>query len=348
MNTDENTSSFPCPPEPLDLRSLGEAGCAKAEAAPLLSLTDHAAGLCRRYESLQSSPHTIIRLRQALRLFVAYMEDHHDVTTADAITLENVHAFQAHLSQRFTAKGLPWKPASINTVIKAVRPFLDYLHDLGFITRDLTRHLRYIREPHLLPHSVLTHAQVRQLMRKIDTGTPTGVMDRAAIELLYSSGIRVGELEGLALTDLDLEHGVARVIGKGRRERFVPIGKTALKWLTSYIRGVRPYMLQGSQTNAVFVNTAGQPLTQCRMRGRIHEYADDLDLTISVTPHTFRRSCTSEMIKGNANLYHVKQLLGHKSFETLNHYAKLDITDLRKTHERCHPREREDGGSGLA
>jgi site-specific recombinase XerD len=332
MNTDETFSfnGLSLPDMPPDVASPG----AK-------SLVDLAGDLARHYESLQSSPHTIIRLRQALRLFVAYMAEHHYVSTADAVTLEHVHAFQAHLSQRFTAKGLPWKPASINTVIKAVRPFLDYLHDLGFIPRDLAKHLQYIREPHLLPHSVLTHAQVRQLMRKIDTGTPGGVMDRAAIEMLYSSGIRVGELEGLALTDVDLDLGIARVMGKGRKERFVPIGKTALKWLTSYIRGVRPYLVRNSQTNAIFVNTDGKPLRQDRIRARIHEYAAGLDLAISVTPHTFRRSCTSEMIKGNANLYHVKQLLGHKSFETLNHYAKLDITDLRKTHERCHPREKD-------
>ena len=343
MNTDDTSSFQPQTDPPLEDSCLSLPEAAEAAASiPALTLADHAAGLCKRYESWQSSPHTIIRLRRALRLFIAYLDDHHNVSTADAVTLEHVHAFQAHMSQRFTAKGLPWKPISINTVIKAVRPFLDYLHELGYITRDLSRHLQYIREPHLLPHSVLTHAQVRLLIRKIDTGTPTGVMDRAAIELLYSSGIRVGELEGLALTDVDLEQGIARVIGKGKKERFVPIGKTALKWLTSYIRGVRPYLARDSQTNAVFVNADGKPLRQDRIRARIHEYAAGLDLAISVTPHTFRRSCTSEMIKGNANLYHVKQLLGHKSFETLNHYAKLDITDLRKTHERCHPREKDD------
>ena len=310
------------------------------------SLSDLAGDLADHYEALQSSPHTIIRLKSALRLFIAYMEEHHGVTTADAVTLDHVDAFQAHLSQRFTAKGLPWKPASINTVIKAVRPFLDYLHEHGYLTRPLAKHLEYIREPHLLPHSVLTHAQVRKLIRKIDTTTPGGVMDRAVIELLYTSGIRVGELELLTLPDVDLENGVARVMGKGRKERFVPIGKTALKWLTSYIKGVRPYMLRGNQTNAVFVNANGQPLKQDRVRARVHEYAGQLDFDIPVTPHTFRRSCTSEMIKGNANLYHVKQLLGHKSFETLNHYAKLDITDLRKTHERCHPREKEEPFNG--
>jgi site-specific recombinase XerD len=78
------------------------------------------------------------------------------------------------------------------------------------------------------------------------------------------------------------------------------------------------------------------------LRQRVREYAAGLGLDFAVTPHTFRRSCTSEMIKSNANLYHIKQLLGHNSFETLNHYAKLDITDLQKTHARCHPRERDE------
>jgi site-specific recombinase XerD len=306
------------------------------------TLSGHAEDLYAHYKALQSSPHTVSRLKRAVVYFVAYMEEHHNVEAPDAVTLEHIHAFQAHLAQRFTFKGLPLKPATVNTIIKGVRPFLDFLYEYGYLTRPLAKHLRYIREPHLLPHSVLTHTQVRKLIRLIDTTTPAGIMDRAAIELLYSSGIRVGELEGLVLSDLDLEHGVARVMGKAKKERFVPIGKTALKWVTSYIRGIRPFMAKGEQTNVVFVNTHGKPLTQERFRGRLREYTGQLDIEVPITPHTFRRSCTTEMIKGNANLYHVKQLLGHQSFETLNHYAKLDITDLKKTLERCHPREKDD------
>jgi len=180
-------------------------------------------------------------------------------------------------------------------------------------------------------------------MRKIDTTTPVGIRDRAAIELLYSSGIRIGELESLTLQDVDLERGVARVVGKGRKERYVPIGKTALKWLSSYIRGVRSFLLiTGRDCEAVFINQAGRPLSQHTMRDRVRDYGRQLGLDIRITPHTFRRSCTTEMIKSNANLYHVKQLLGHSSFETLNRYARLDITDLRRTHTKCHPREHDD------
>jgi integrase/recombinase XerD len=277
-----------------------------------------------------------------LSVFLEYLANHHHVTTADALLMSHIHGFQAFLSQRLTKDRLPLKASSINTTIKAVRVFLELLHEYGYIHRPLAKYISYIKEPQLLPRSVLNHGQVRQLMRKINTGTPAGIRDRAAIELLYSSGIRVGELESLTLTDLDLEHGVARVIGKGRKERFVPVGKTALKWLTSYIRGVRPYLARGGKANAVFLTEQGAPFPQHAMRQRVREYAASLGLDFAITPHTFRRSCTSEMIKSNANLYHVKQLLGHKSFETLNHYAKLDITDLQKTHERCHPREHDE------
>ena len=295
-----------------------------------------------RYRGLQASHHTIARQKGALKVFIEYLDERHRVLTPDVLMLEHIHDFQAHLSQRLTRSGMPWKPASINTVIKAVRPFLDMLHEYGYLRRPLAKHLKYIKEPQLLPTSVLTHAQVRKLLRKIEVNTSIGIRDRAALELLYSSGIRIGELEGLRLQDIDLDRAVARVLGKGSKERYVPIGKTALKWLTSYIKGVRPFMLKGSRTDAVFLNANGEPLRQDRIRARIHDYGRQLGLDIPITPHTFRRSCTSEMIKSNANLYHVKQLLGHENLDTLNRYAKLDITDLRKTHERCHPRERED------
>jgi len=307
------------------------------------TLEEYTEDLYERYRGLRSSPHTIARIKTALKIFVGYLEDEFRVRAPDAITLEHIHSFQSHLSTRLTKSGMPLKPRTINSVVKGVRPFLEMLYDYGLLRRVLTKHLQYVKVPDLLPASVLTHAQVKQLMRKIDTTSPVGIRDRAAIELLYSSGIRIGELECLKLQDIDIERGVARVIGKGRKERFVPIGKTAIKWLSSYIRGVRPFALTGHEdSDAVFINQAGSPLSQHTLRDRVRDYGRQLGLDIHITPHTFRRSCTTEMIKSNANLYHIKQLLGHKSFDTLNHYARLDITDLRKTHAKCHPREKDE------
>ena len=310
------------------------------------TLADLTEDLYERYRGLKSSPHTIARIKTALTIFLDFLADEHRVFTPEAITIEHLHSFQSHLSVRLTKSGLPMKPRSINSVVKGVRPFLEMLYEYGYLRRSIAKHLHYVKLPDLLPVSVLTHAQVKALMRKIDTTSPVGIRDRAAIELLYSSGIRIGELEALTLQDVDLDRGVARVIGKGRKERYVPIGKTALRWLSSYIRGVRPFQARVArsqqQTDAVFLNANGDPLHQHTLRDRVRDYGRQLGLDIPITPHTFRRSCTSEMIKSDANLYHVKQLLGHKSFETLNHYARLNIADLRKTHSKCHPREKDD------
>lgn len=307
------------------------------------TLHDLTEDLYDHYRGLRSSPHTIARIKTALKIFAVYMTNERRISTAEALTLEHIQAFQLHLSSRHTKSGLPLKPRSINSVVKGVRPFLELLYERGLLRRSLAKHLHYVKVPDLLPTSILTHAQVKQLIRKIDTATLAGIRDRAAIELLYSSGIRIGELEGLTLQDIDLERGVARVVGKGRKERYVPIGKTAIKWLTSYIRGVRSFTLIGhGDSEAVFINQAGGALSQHTLRDRIRVYGRQLGLDIRITPHTFRRSCTTEMIKSNANLYHVKQLLGHSSFETLNRYARLDITDLHKTHAKCHPREQDE------
>ena len=139
------------------------------------------------------------------------------------------------------------------------------------------------------------------------------------LEVLYSTGIRVGELLGLNVTDVDLDNATAVVLGKGNKQRVVPIGKTALRLLESYLKAVRPFLLSRADEPALFLNHAGQRMPY----------------------HTFRRSCTTELIRAGANLYHVKELLGHEDLETLKHYTKLTIEDLKATHARCHPREQE-------
>ena len=130
-------------------------------------------------------------------------------------------------------------------------------------------------------------------------------------------------------------------MGKGRKERIVPVGKTALRYLESYVKAVRPFLVRGKTDNALFLTAEGERLPYRRLLKIVHKYTDNMDLNVTVTPHTFRRSCTTELIRGNANIYHVKELLGHESLDTLKHYAKLNITDLKKTHARCHPREKD-------
>ena len=166
---------------------------------------------------------------------------------------------------------------------------------------------------------------------------------RTMLEILYSSGIRIGELLGLNMQDVDFNNGTALVTGKGRKQRVVPIGRTALKYLEGYIKAVRPHQVKDKADKAIFIDEMGRRMPYFTFRKRLVESAEKLGLDVHVTAHLFRRSCTTELLRGGAGMYHVKELLGHESLDTLKHYAKLTITDLKQTHRKCHPREKDDG-----
>ena len=254
--------------------------------------------------------------------------------------------------QRRTAKGLPLKASTVNTYNDKVRGFLRYLVRHGYLQRGYVEQLDYVKAPQLLPTSVLTHAQVRGLLARIDTRTAAGHRDRTMLEVIYSTGIRAGELLALDVGHVDIPNATMLVHGKGGKERMVPVGRTALRFLGSYLVGVRPFLLArrvlgrngGSapvDEQALFLTSRGTRVSYPRLLEYVHRYAESADIPVNVTPHTFRRSCTTELIRSGANMYHVKDLLGHESLETLKHYARLTITDLKRTHKKCHPRERD-------
>ena len=122
----------------------------------------------------------------------------------------------------------------------------------------------------------------------------------------------------------------------------VPIGRTALRFLETYIKAVRPYFLANRNETAVFLNRFGGKPSYHTLQGIIRYHVQHLSPAILVTAHTFRRSCATELLRGGANVYHVKDLMGHESLETMRHYARLTVVDLKKTHEKCHPRERDE------
>jgi len=175
----------------------------------------------------------------------------------------------------------------------------------------------------------------------IRTNTGEGYRNRAMLELLYSTGIRANELLRLNLADIDQVHKTALINGKGKKQRMVPIGKTALRYLETYIRAVRPFLIKNNSEKALFLNSQGNRLSYERFRCIVLTVSEQAGINEHVTAHTFRRSCTTELIRSGANMYHVKELLGHESLDTLKHYARLTITDLKKTHRKCHPREKD-------
>ncbi len=273
--------------------------------------------------------------------FVRWARRKRHVGTADQLNRAHLDAWTVHLAAYRTAKGLPLKPSSVNKHIESVRGFLHWLAARAVIPAVLVNALDYIREPRLLPASVLRHAQIKALSKTIAATTVTGLRDRAIVEFLYSTGIRAGELCALDVADIDFENALALINGKGNKQRMVPIGKTALRLLKRYLHGVRPRFAPAPDEHALWLNAHGTRLRYHTLLLRVHRQAVGANLPAHVTPHTFRRSCTTELIRGGANLWHVKELLGHENFDTLHHYTRLTILDLKKTHARCHPRERQ-------
>ncbi|MCK5802714.1 MAG: tyrosine-type recombinase/integrase [Lentisphaeria bacterium] len=292
--------------------------------------------------SLNHSPATIRTFRTNIGYFLAWLERYYRVNTADRLRKAHLYAYQKHLDRHRTRRGLPLKPNSINSRVKAVKALLRWLHERNYVTTHLDRYLRYLKIPSFLPTSVLTHAQVRKEIGRIDTTHTIGYRDRTILELLYSTGIRAGELVGTQLPDVDLEHACATVTGKGNKQRIVPLGRTALRVLETYIKAVRPFTFKERVSQALFFNRRGRPLNQKNLNDMIAARSGSSKIAVHYTPHTFRRSCATELIRNNANPYHVKELLGHESIESLKPYTKLTIIDLKKTHAKCHPRERDE------
>jgi len=264
----------------------------------------------------------------------------HGVVTIEMLRRAHLNGWQHHLKIRRTEKGFPLKPRSINKKIENMTGFLKYLYTDGYIQKRTLDALEYVKEPKRLPTGVLKNAEMKKMLGKIDTSGIKGYRDRAILELMYSCGLRAGEIVNLNVEDVDFTNALAKVTGKGNKERMVPIGKTALRFLETYIKAVRSFMLTDGPKEALFINSIGKRLKYHTLRILVHQHAQQAKLKEHITTHSFRRSCATELIRGGANLYHVKDLLGHEDLQSLKHYTKLTINDLRKTHAKCHPRER--------
>ena len=296
--------------------------------------------MLEQVEAIRGSHNSIRQSRYVNLAFLRWLEESWRVSTPDGLRRSTMEAYQIHLAG-LTVKGRPLNPKSINKQICLVKNLLKYLSSHGYVPAHLEVGLQYVKEPKLLPGSVLIHDQARQMLESVGTDTSLGYRDRTLLELMYTSGIRAGELVGMDVGHVDFPNGVARVLGKGEKERITPIGKTALKFLENYIKGVRPFLISETDEQALFLNLRGKRITYCALLKLVHAHARRSKMPVNVTPHTFRRSCTTELIRSGAGMYHVKELLGHESLATLKHYAKLTINDLKQEHLRCHPRERD-------
>ncbi|MCF7689352.1 MAG: tyrosine-type recombinase/integrase [Cephaloticoccus sp.] len=274
-----------------------------------------------------------------VRRFLRWQQESHGITTADRLTAPHLEAWVRHYASGSTRKGMPRKATTISKQFQCDRVFIQWLGKVGMVPQRMFELIPKVKLPYRLPTGVLTHRQMEKFLGLVDTTNPAGWQFRTMLEFLYTSGVRADELLGLNTISLDLANRTARIMGKGSKERIVPFGETARRYLETYLRSIRPLLLRDPAEAAVWLTREGARIPYYTFRRQLVELSNRAKLPVEVTAHTFRRSFTTELIRGGANIYHVKELLGHESLETLKAYTKLTIVDLKKTHGRCHPRE---------
>jgi integrase/recombinase XerD len=229
------------------------------------------------------------------------------------------------------------RPRTSARLLSSLKRFYGYATQAELIESDPTALLDSPKIGRSLPKS-LTEEQVEELLRAPSVDTALGLRDRAMLETLYATGLRVSELVGLTMSQLGLQQGVVRVIGKGNKERLVPLGEEALVWLQRYLDGARSSLVKRHATDAVFATARGMAMTRQAFWHNLKRYARIAKIRGSLSPHTLRHAFATHLLNHGADLRVVQMLLGHSDLSTTQIYTHVARERLKQLHAKHHPR----------
>jgi integrase/recombinase XerD len=277
------------------------------------------------------SRNTLDSYRRDLTKFAAWLEKQRDASILQT-THGDVQGYLAYLVVEQKAK-----PSSTGRNISSLKRLFRYLLRQGKITADPTLQIDTPKLPRNLPKS-LTEQDVEQLLNAPDVQTPLGLRDRAMFEVLYATGLRVSELVTLRITQVSMDMGVVRVMGKGSKERLVPLGEESLDWLRRYLAEGRTVLLAGKMSDALFVTARGEGMTRQMFWYLIKKHAKHGGLNKSLSPHTLRHAFATHLLNHGADLRVVQMLLGHADISTTQIYTHVARERLKALHAQHHPR----------
>lgn len=284
------------------------------------------------------SPQTILSQSKQLRHFRQFCGEV-GVCQATAVTRQNILDYQTHLFHYYRKKrGGVLANGTQRQWLTAVVSFMAWLTRQGFIPFNPASELEMPRTEHRLPKAILTHGDVERVLRIPDTTTPFGLRDRAILEVFYSTGIRRNELCQLNLTDLDFQRGGLRVEqGKGRKDRYVPIGARALGWVEKYLTHSRPRLGKMGDPVALFLGKTGRRVHPGRLAAHVHQLIGQARLGKTGSCHLFRHSFATALLENGCDIRHIQAMMGHAKLETTAIYIHLSMRDLKTAHEKYHP-----------
>jgi integrase/recombinase XerD len=247
------------------------------------------------------------------------------------VTLQQVGDFLAH------KKRLGLSAASIKLIVVALKIFFRWLHARGRLAHDITETLPLPRTERYLPET-MNELQVDRLLEGVLDGMPHALRDRAMLELLYASGLRVSELVNARLENLDLDARIIRVTGKGNKMRLVPVGQKAVDSIKTYLEGERPRFVKKKTGSEVFLSERGTKLTTVRIWQIVKQTAKHAGLDLNVYPHLLRHSFATHLLSNGADLRIIQEMLGHADISTTEIYTHVDQQRLKSVHLKFHPR----------
>ena len=237
----------------------------------------------------------------------------------------------------YLLKDLGLSPATIRREVSAIRTYFGFLVGEGRITDNPSDRLESPQRWRRLPE-VLSVPEIEGMLAAPQVEEPLAWRDRALLELAYGAGLRVSELCGLGLADLLMAEGLVRVFGKGSKERLVPIGRSVIGAVSTYLHTIRPSLDRGKSGGRVLLNARGEPLSRVGAWGVVKRCARRAGITKRVTPHTLRHSFATHLLEGGADLRAVQEMLGHADLSTTQIYTHVDREYLRSVHKHYHPR----------
>ena len=278
------------------------------------------------------SPNSVEGYLHDVNLLVRFFDLQQSPLQPEDVTLEDLQQFIAFVNE--TGLG----DYSQARILSGIRSFYKYLMIEDLLTKDPTLLLEGPKLQRKLP-DVLHLEEINALMDAIDHSRADGIRNRAILETLYGCGLRVTELVELKISNLYFDVGFIKVLGKGNKERLVPVGNSAIKHINFYLEGVRNHQdIQPKSEDILFLNRRGKKLTRMFIFMMIKALAEKIGLKKSISPHTFRHSFATHLIEGGADLRAVQEMLGHESITTTEIYTHLDRDFLRQTLMQFHPR----------
>jgi len=280
------------------------------------------------------APNTLESYGRDLNQYIKYLIEKKGIKSVKEFSSTNQGTVVGYLLN-LQAKGRA--TSTISRSLAAIKSFYHFLARETVISKDPTANMEAPKQEKRLPR-VLSVDDVLNLLAQPDIKTPAGIRDRAMLEVLYATGLRVSELVSLKTLDVNLEEGFIRCLGKGSKERIVPLGSVAVKYLRFYLDHARKFLTAVPGEEILFLNHHGHGLTRQGFWKIIKKYAEKLGIAESITPHTLRHSFATHLLENGADLRSVQEMLGHADISTTQIYTHLTRNKLKEIYDKAHPR----------